>query len=174
MECGKEARRHGRFSYHWSYPMPRWTRRYRVGPGQPRRAHRNGRFFEGQKGYPTHQETSVKKETWKGGAPPWPLFQTKEMKVTNRHGKIYLKEGRTAMAAFPGPWHEELISQEYTSGTPCWHITSWPGIQNDVLNIMLRQWWLTRAWNEFMVSPVSITLEPILKKVIYMHALHKI
>ena len=54
-----------------------------------------------KKRYPTHQETILKKENWKGCAPPWPLSQTKEMKVTNRHGKIYLKGGRTTMAAFP-------------------------------------------------------------------------
>ena len=56
-----------------------------------RRAHRNGGcFLEGQQKYPTHQETILKKENRKGGVPPWPLSQTKEMKVTNRHGKIYL------------------------------------------------------------------------------------
>ena len=41
-------------------------------------------------------ETILKKDTWKGGAPPWPLSQTKYAEYSNWHGERYLKGGRAA------------------------------------------------------------------------------
>ena len=38
-----------------------------------------------------------------GGAPPWPLSRSKEMKGRNKHRKVYWRGGRTAMAAVPYP-----------------------------------------------------------------------